>query len=657
MTRLTTVERTAPAPRPGTPDPEDATLVGLLLALARARPRHPAMREREKGIWREHSREAVVGQIRALALGLHALGLKRDDKVAIISQNRPEAYWMMFAAQALGAVLVPVFQDAIAKEVQFVVDHSDARCVLAEDQEQVDKLLEVRAGVPKVLHVFFDDAKGLRHYDRDWLMPLTTLEARGREVEATQPGLFDQLVAAGRPEDVAVILYTSGTTGVPKAAMLTHRNLIAAARQFVARERLDERDDWFSYLPLAWVGEAAFSLGLGCVAGLTLHFPESQETYRKDYREIGSTVALGPPRTWETRLSDIQVRIEDSTRLKRWAFRRFVPIGEEVARRRMERRPVSIGLRLLWWLGELLVFGPMRDQQGFRRSRYVYTGGAPLAPEILLFFRGIGINLKQIYGQTENCAFCLGQPDDGVKLGTVGLPFPGVELRLTEAGEIVSRSPAVFAGYYKNPEATHEVLRDGWLYSGDAGLLDQDGHLVVVDRLKDVTRLADGTTLAPQFLENKLKFSPYVKEAVVVGQDRPFVAALINIDMDTVGKWAERRQLTYTTYTDLAQKPEVYALVLREVHRVNRDLPASTRIWRYALLHKELDPDDEEITRTRKVRRRVIAEKYAAFIEAFYDGQTEVEVTTAITYEDGRQGAIQARVRIADIEPEGAPRG
>jgi long-chain acyl-CoA synthetase len=636
---------------------DDGTLIKLFAAQARRDPRRPAMREREKGIWQEYTREAVLGHVRALALGLHALGLRAGEKVAIVSGNRPEAYWMIYATQAVGAVPVPVYQDAIAKEIQFVVDHSDARFVLAEDQEQVDKLLEARGGLYKVERVLYDDPRGLRHYDHAWLMPLVEVERRGREVDAAEPRLFDELVDRGRAEDVALIEYTSGTTGQPKGAMLTHRNIIASAEQFLAREALREGDEYWSYLPIAWIGEIAYALGLGSVRGLTVNFPERPETMRPNFRELGTHVALGPPRSWESRLSDIQVRMEDSSPLKRWLFRRLMPVGEEVARREMQRQPIPLGLRLRWLLGEVLLFAPIRDEQGFRQARYVYTGGAPLAPEVFLFFRGLGINVKQIYGQTECCAFCCGQPDEGVKLGTVGLPFPGVEVRLTDEGEVLSRSAAVFAGYYKNVEATREVLRDGWLHSGDAGFFDQDGHLVVVDRLKDVTRLLDGTTLAPQFLENKLKFSPYVKEAVVVGQDRPFVAAMINIDMDTVGKWAERRQIPYTTYADLAQKPEVYALIHREVERVNHDLPPPTRIRRYVLLHKELDPDDEEITRTRKVRRRVIAERYGAFIDAFYDGRREVEVSTTITYEDGRQATIQSRARVADVGAEAEARG
>ncbi len=646
--------RAAPAPGDGGgPAParaEDSTLVRLFVARARARPQRPVMREREKGIWLEYSYEAALGHVRRLSLGLHALGLGRGDKVAILSENRPQAFWTILATQAVGAVAVPLYQDAIAREVQFVVDHSDARLVLAEDQEQVDKMLEVRAGVPRVERVLYDDPKGLRRYDDDWLVPLTEVERRGREVDGAHPGLFDELVAAGRADDPALIVYTSGTTGVPKGALLTHENVIAAAEQFLGREALREGDEVLSYLPIAWIGEIVWSVALANVRGITVNFPERPETVRANLREIGAHIVLAPPRIWENWVSEVHVKIEDTSRLKRWIFRRFMPVGEEVARRTMERRPVPAGLRLRWLVGEFLLFAPLRDQYGLRRVRYAYTGGAPLGPEVFLFFRGLGVNLKQIYGQTENCAFCCGQADDGVKLGTVGVPFPGVELRLTEEGEIISRGATTFAGYYKNPDATRAALRDGWLQSGDAGFFDRDGHLVVVDRIRDVTRLADGTTLAPQYLENKLKFSPYVKEAVVVGQGRPFVAALVNIDMDNVGKWAERRGIGYTTYADLAQKRDVYALIFREVERVNQDLPAAARIRKYVILHKELDPDDDEVTRTRKVRRRVVAEKYAPFIEAFYADKAEVEVATTITYEDGRQATIQARVRVEAID-------
>jgi long-chain acyl-CoA synthetase len=628
------------------------TLVKVLIERARTGPGRPAMRELEKGIWQEYTRGAVLGHVRALALGLHALGLRREEKVAIISDNRPEAYWMMSAAQVVGAVPVPVYQDAIAKEIQYVIDNSDARFVLAEDQEQVDKLLEVRAGLPRVERILYDDPKGLRHYDHGWLMPLVELERRGQEAEGGHPALFEELVAAGRADDVALISYTSGTTGLPKGAMITHRNLLAAAEGFLARERVEEGDHVVSYLPIAWIGETIWSFALALVRGLTVNFPERPETALADAREVGMHLFLGPPRMWEASHSEILVKIEDASRLKRWVFRRFMPVGEEVARRRMERRPVPLGLRVGWLLGELLLFGPLRDQRGARWARYAFTGGAPLAPEILLFYRGLGVNVKQVYGQTENTALCCAQSDDGVKLGTVGVPFPGVEVRLTEEGEIVSRGRTVFAGYYKNPEATAQVIRDGWLHSGDAGFFDPDGQLVVVDRLKDVSRLADGTSFAPQFLENKLKFSPYVREAVCVGQERPYVAAMIAIDMENVGKWAERYRIAYTTYADLSQKPEVYALIGRDVERVNGDLPPSTQIRRYVLLHKELDPDDEEITRTRKVRRAFVAKKYAAIIEALFSDATEVAVTSLITYQDGRQATLETRLPLCTV---GAP--
>jgi long-chain acyl-CoA synthetase len=648
------VSVTEPRARPAAPehrlsDDDGMTLVKVLVERARTGPRRPAMRELEKGIWQEHTREAVLGHVRALALGLHGLGLRRDEKVAVISDNRPEAYWMMSAAQAVGAVPVPVYQDAIAKEIQYVIDNSDARFVLAEDQEQVDKLLEARAGLPRVERVFYDDPKGLRHYDPAWLTPLPELARRGRETDTGQPGLFDALVEAGRADDVALISYTSGTTGLPKGAMITHRNLLAAAEGFLARERVEEGDHVVSYLPIAWIGETIWSFALALVRGLTVNFPERPETALADAREIGMHLFLGPPRMWEASHSEILVKIEDASRLKRWVFNRFMPVGEEVARRKMEGRPIPLGLRVGWLLGEVLLFGPLRDQRGARWARYAFTGGAPLAPEILLFYRGLGVNVKQVYGQTENTALCCAQPDDGVKLGTVGVPFPGVEVRLTEEGEIVSRGRTVFAGYYKNPEATAQVIRDGWLHSGDAGFLDPDGQLVVVDRLKDVSRLADGTSFAPQFLENKLKFSPYVREAVCVGQGRPYVAAMITIDMENVGKWAERHRIAYTTYADLSQKPEVYALIGRDVERVNRDLPASTQIRRCVLLHKELDPDDEEITRTRKVRRAFVATKYAAIIDALFSDATEVPVTAVITYQDGRQTTLETRLHLATV--------
>jgi long-chain acyl-CoA synthetase len=439
--------------------------------------------------------------------------------------------------------------------------------------------------------------------------------------------------------------------------MISHGNLIRTVEGLLQVDRYRSTDEVMAYAPPAWIGDTLWSLAAALVIGYRVNCPERPETVLENLKEIGPTIVLAPPRIWENLVSLVQVKIEDASFLKRWIFRHLMPVGEAVARLRMERRPVRLGLRILNALGEFFVFAPLRDQLGFRRARYALTGGAPLGPEIFLFFRGIGVKLKQVYGQTEISALTSIQRDDDTKLGTVGKPFPHVEVRLTEAGELICRSPAIFVGYYKNPEATAEVLKDGWLHSGDAAMLDPDGHLIVIDRAKDVTSLSGGTKFAPQFIENKLKFSPYIKEAMAVGQDHPYVAAMINIDMENVGKWAERRQIGYTTYTDLAQKPEVYELIGREVERVNRDLPESTRIRKYVLLHKELDPDDEEVTRTRKIRRKFVTQKYAPIIEALFSDTALVPVTSVITYQDGRQATIQTELAIRRVEeiPEPVP--
>lgn len=486
-------------------------------------------------------------------------------------------------------------------------------------------------------------------------MSLEELEARGREADRAEPRRFDAMVGAGHGHDIAVISYTSGTTGFPKGAMLTHANLIDAIRSATAIETYQPGDQILAYLPPAWVGDTFWSLAGALIAGLTVNCPERPETVQENLKEIGPQLLVAPPRIWENLVSLVQVKIEDASRVKRWMCRRFLPIGQEVARRRMERQPVPFGLRLLAWLGEFFVFGPLRDHLGLRRTRYAYTGGAALGPEVFLFFRGLGVNLKQVYGQTEISGVSCVQRDGDVKLGTVGRPFPGTEVKITEDGEVISRSPCVFSGYYKNPEATAETLRDGWLYSGDAGFFDPSGHLVVIDRIKDVTALAEGTKFAPQFIENKLKFSPYVKEAVSVGQGRACVAAMICIDMENVGKWAERRQIAYTTYADLAQKSAVYDLIQREVERVNRDLPWTTHIRKFVLLHKELDPDDEEMTRTRKVRRKVVAQKYGSIIEALYTDADVVPVSSVITYQDGRQATLETKLAIREVGAVAGP--
>jgi long-chain acyl-CoA synthetase len=624
------------------------TLPQYLLKQAQEHPRDIAIREKQKGIWQEWTWAQYLDEVRTLALGLMAIGLEKGDKLAILSDNRPQVYWTMVAVQIAGGMPVPLYQDAISRELQYVIDHADATIVLAEDQEQVDKVLEIRDHLPKVRRIVYDDPKGMRHYTDRALIRFTEVQAQGQQLEKQRPELFHELVAAGKPVDVALISYTSGTTGAPKGAMLSHDNLISAVAGMLQIETYRRTDETLAYLPPAWVGDTFWSLAAALLVGFRVNCPERPETVQENIREIAPHFLVAPPRIWENLASLVQVKMEDASFVKRRLYNLLMPYGYDVARHRMEHQALSFGQRLMHALGEFFVFGPLRDHLGFRRIRSAYTGGAALGPEVFLFFRALGINLKQVYGQTECGVSCV-QRDEEVALGTVGTPFPNVELQLSQDGEVIVRGPCVFLGYYKSPEATASTIREGWLYSGDAAFFDHKGQLVVIDRAKDVTSLANGTKFAPQFIENKLKFSPYIKEAVTIGQDRPYVAAMINIDMENVGKWAERRQVTYTTYTDLAQKSEVYALIAREVERVNRDLDEAMQIKRYVLLHKELDADDEEITRTRKVRRGFVAKKYDTIIAALYADATEVPVTSVITYQDGRQAIIETKLAIRSV--------
>jgi long-chain acyl-CoA synthetase len=628
----------------------ERTLPQFLVRNARQRPQEIAIREKEKGIWQQWTWAQYHQEVRSLTLGLVALGFKRDDKLAILSDNRPPVYWTMVAAQAARGTPVPLYQDSIGRELEYMIDHADATMVLAEDQEQVDKVLEIKERLPKVQKVIYDDPKGMRHYTNPLLISFLEVQERGRKLGQERPQLFDELVAAGQPTDVALMAYTSGTTGVPKGAMLSHANLIAAVEGFLTIEHYKPSDETLAYLPPAWVGDTFWSLAGSLMAGFRVNCPEGPTTVHDNIREIAPHFLVAPPRIWENLVSQVQVRLDDASFIKRWFYKALMPIGYDVARRQMEKKPLSFRLRCLHALGEFFVFGPIRDHLGFRRIRSAYTGGAPLGPEIFLFFRALGINLKQVYGQTEISGVSCVQRDGEVDLGTVGTPFPNVEVRLTEDGEVIARGPTVFLGYFKNPEATANTIRDGWLYSGDAAFFDPQGHLVVIDRAKDVTALTDGTKFAPQFIENKLKFSPYIKEAVAFGQNRPYVAAMINIDMENVGKWAERHHVAYTTYTDLAQKPQVYELIAREVERVNHDLEEAMCIKRYVLLHKELDADDEEVTRTRKVRRSFVAQKYENIIEALFTDTTEVPVISVITYQDGRQATLETRLAIRSVD-------
>jgi long-chain acyl-CoA synthetase len=636
-------------------DPREDTFPKLVARNAERFPHKVAIREKEYGIWQPYTWRDYLDQSRLIALGLLSLGFARGDKIAIIGDNRPPLYWSVMATQALGGVPVPLYQDSIEKELAYIVDHAEARFAIVEDQEQVDKLLHVRAQCARLEYVIYDNTRGMRAYDQPCLLSLADVRERGQRHAEAHPDAFETEMAKGSADDTAIICYTSGTTGTPKGAMLSYRNLVLTARNAIAFEHLGADEEILSYLPMAWVGDHVFSYAQSIVAGFAANCPESAATVLADLKEIGPTYFFAPPRIWESLLTTVMVRIEDCAWPKRTLVQFFLGLAQAIERSRLSDQPIPVWRRLLYPLGRLLVYGPLRDNLGMRRVRRAYTAGEAIGPEIFLFFRSLGINVKQLYGMTEASVFVTIQKDGDVRLDTVGTPVPGVEVRISDEGEVLFRSPGVFQGYYKNDDATRQTLENGWLRSGDAGFLDAQGHLKIIDRAKDVTRLADGTIFPPKYLENKLKFSPYVKEAVCIGQDRPFVGALVNIDLSAVGNWAERRGIAYTSYTDLSQKPDVYELVRGEVDRVNRslledDLLKSARIRRFLILHKELDPDDEEITRTRKVRRGYIAEKYRTLIDALYGDDERVQVEAQVTYEDGRTGTIRADVRIEDVQ-------
>jgi long-chain acyl-CoA synthetase len=627
------------------------TLPRLLQRNARDFARRTAIREKDRGIWQSYTWAEYHAHVRDFALGLAALGFARGDRLSVIGDNRPRLYWAQVAAQCLGGLSVPVYQDSIAKELAFVWNHAEVRVIVAEDQEQVDKVIALRDQLPALRYVVYDDSRGMAHYRQDWLKSFADVEALGREFAATHAGYFESAIEAGKPDDLAFVCYTSGTTGNPKGAMLTHANAVQAARIVLQAEDIRVDDDWLAYLPMAWVGDAFYTLVLSLVVGFCANCPESPETVQRDLRELGPTTVLAPPRIWENMLTTVQVKAADAPPLKRWVFQRFRSVAERAEILRAEDKPIPLGLRLGRALGEFLVYGPIRDQLGLRRARWALTGGAPLGPDTFRFFRSIGVNLKQVYGSTETTGLISLQPSREANPTTAGRPCPGIEIKIADKGEVLVRSANVFRGYLKNDEATREVIDgEGWFHTGDAGFIDPRGHLVIIDRAKDVGSLADGSPFAPQFVENKLKYSPYIREAVAFGDEKPFVTAMIAIDMNTVGNWAERRSIAYTSYMDLSQKPEVRALIRDEIRRGNETLPEAGKVRRFLLLTKDLEADDAEMTRTRKVRRRYVAEKYVSVIDAFYSGGTEVALSTAITYEDGRQATIQSRVTIEDVE-------
>lgn len=620
----------------------------------------PAFREKEYGIWQTFSWSDVAENVRALAMGLVSLGIERGDKVAIVGANRPKLYWVFAATQAIGAIPVPIYQDGVAEEIQYVLDHAEVKAVFAEDQEQVDKVMSVMDKCPSIKTVIYKETRGMRHYDEPFLHSYDDVQDMGRDHDAKNPGFYEGEIAKGKGADLSTILYTSGTTGRPKGVMLSFDNLWESARLSVEFEQLTDNEDILSYLPMAWVGDHFFAYAQALHAGYTVNCPESAETVLTDLKELGPTYYFAPPAIFETMLTQMMIRIEDASAIKRKMFHYFMGVAKRCGIDILEGNRVSLKDRLLYALGNILVFGPLKNTLGFSRVRLAYTAGAPMGPEVFRFYRSLGLNLKQLYGQTESCAYVCIQTNHDVRPDTVGPPAPGCEVMIDDAtGEVLYRSPGAFMGYYKNDEATRETKAEsGWVHTGDAGILTDDGQLKIIDRAKDVGKLTDGTLFAPQYIENKLKFFPFIREAVCHGGNRDNVTAFVNIDLEAVGNWAERRGISYASYADLADRDEVYDLIKGNIEEVNRDLAidselANAQIHNFLILHKELDADDGELTRTRKVRRRIIAERYGELIEALYGDKENVSVEAKITFEDGRTGVLKAdlKVRAAETYP------
>jgi long-chain acyl-CoA synthetase len=611
--------------------------------------RKVAMREKEFGIWQQFSWKEYHEHVKYFSLGMVSLGLSPGDKVAIIGDNRPEWVWAEVAAQAACAVPLGLYQDSSLKEVAYIIDHSDATFVVAEDQEQVDKILDMKEQLPKVRYIVYSDPRGMRGYKEPFLLDFQEVENFGRELEQRDPGLYEKNVARTKYEDLALICYTSGTTGFPKGAMLSFRNLLSMAANLMEVDNKFEKDEFVSFLPLAWIGEQMMCLSSALLTGFTVNFPEKPETVQENIREIGPTIMFSPPRIWENMTSTVQVKVMDASWLKRRMYEWALPVGYEYADAVFRKQSPSASLLLRHRLAYYLVFRALKDRLGLLRIRSASTGGAALGPDVFKFFNAMGVNLKQIYGQTEISGISCIHREGDIHFDSVGVPIPETEIRISETGEILSRSPSVFLGYYKSPEETEKTLADGWLHSGDAGYFTDDGHLVVIDRVKDVMHLNDGTRFSPQFIENKLKFSPYIKECVCLGDKRDFIASMICIDYPNVGKWAEGRRISYTTYTDLAAKPEVLELLAAEVEKVNATLPAKTRIDRFVPLYKELDADDDELTRTRKVRRAFVGERYRHVIEGLYGGVMSIPIDAVIKYQDGKTSNIKTTLVVRNL--------
>lgn len=635
------------------------TFPKLLLRNERERGGRVAFRHKDLGIWQSWSWAEVTEQVRSFARQLQNLGLKRGEKVAIIGYNRPRLYWSMAAAQWLGAVPVPVYADSVADEMAYVLDHAEAVFACVQDQEQVDKILSIAERLPNLRHMLYDEPRGLRDYDHGKLHAIDEVIAAGRKDLSSSPeakAALEHEMLAGKGSDLGIILYTSGTTGRPKGVMLSHTNVITAAEIGCQFDGLNESDEIIAYLPIAWVGDHVFSYAQAIVAGFCVNCPEGPETVIDDRREVGTTYAFAPPRVFETMLTLTMVRMEDAGALKRKMFHYFLGVAKEHGEKILNGESVPLGGRLLYMLGDILVYGPLRNRFGLTKIKVGYTAGEAIGPELFRFYRSIGVNLKQLYGQTEAGVYITMQPNGEIRADTVGRPAPLVEIRIDDNGEVLYRSPSIFGGYYKDPEKTAETMTaDGYVRSGDAGFFDEEGHLKIIDRAKDVGKLNSGDLFPPKYIENKLKFYPNIKEVVAFGQGRDFATVALNIDLTAVGNWAERNNVVYASYQELAGHDLVYDMIAEHVDEVNRSLAAEplmggAQIRRFLILHKELDADDGELTRTQKVRRGFIAERYAPLVNALYDGSQAADISTEVTFEDGRKGVISARVKVRDAK-------
>jgi long-chain acyl-CoA synthetase len=636
------------------------TFPKLLRYHAGARPKRPAMREKNRGIWQTTTWAEQAAEVRALACGFASLGLKRGDRLSVVGDNRPRLYWSIAAAQALGAIPVPVYQDSVAEEMQFILDHAGVKLVVAENQEQVDKILSIAERLPSLECIVYDDPRGLRGYSEPVLHRYDEALTAGRDFDRRHAGFFDGEVDRGTGAEPSIMCYTSGTTGRPKGVVLTYDNCLSIAAVAVEFDHLTENDEVLAYLPMAWLGDNLLSYGQSHVAGFCMACPESPETLLTDLRELGPTYFFAPPRIFENMLTSVMIRMEDAGSLKRWLFRTFMDHAKKVGPKLLDGAPVGVLDLLNYRLGELFIYGPLKNVLGLSRMRVGYTAGEAIGPEIFTFFRALGINLKQAYGQTEAAVFVTIQPDGEVRSDTVGKAAPGVELRIGESGEVLYRSPGVFQEYYKNPEATAATkTADGWVHTGDAGFIDEAGHLHIIDRAKDVGKLSNGALFAPKYLENKLKFFPHILEAVAFGDGRPYATAMLNVDPESIGNWAERRNIAYASYQELCALPAVYDLMQAHVAEMNAGLAhepqmAASQIRRFLVLPKLLDADDGEMTRTQKVRRSAIAQKYAPLIEGLYSGAASVYLEVEVTFEDGRRDMVKGDVAIRDM-PSVAP--